>query len=82
MPQQPTRRATSRFAEEVRSFKRRLIVETLATHKGCVTKAAKDLGMNRQHLSTLMTRFKVRPGRASVLWGVSDRARMFARMGR
>lgn len=79
MPQQPTRRATSRFAEEVRSFKRRLIVETLAAHKGCVSKAAKDLGMNRQHLHALMTSFNLR--KASAPFVVSDRARMFARMG-
>jgi transcriptional regulator with GAF, ATPase, and Fis domain len=78
MPQQPTRRATSRFAEEVRSFKRRLIVETLAAHKGCVAKAAKDLGMNRQHLHALMASFNLRKAEPLV---VSDRARMFARMG-
>ncbi|MDE1175357.1 MAG: helix-turn-helix domain-containing protein [Edaphobacter sp.] len=39
------------YAEAVRQFKRRYILEVLAQHKGNQCKAAEDLGMHRNTLS-------------------------------
>jgi len=39
------------YAEAVREFKRRFLMEVLAHHKGNQCKAAKELGMHRNTLS-------------------------------
>ena len=43
------------YAEAVRQFKRRYILEVLAHHKGNQSKAAEELGMHRNTLSRTLT---------------------------
>jgi DNA-binding NtrC family response regulator len=43
------------YAEAVRQFKRRYLVEVLARHKGNQCKAAAELGMHRNTLSRTLT---------------------------
>lgn len=43
------------YAEAVRQFKRRYILEVLAQHKGNQCKAAEELGMHRNTLSRTLT---------------------------
>ena len=43
------------YAEAIRQFKRRYILEVLAQHKGNQCKAAEELGMHRNTLSRTLT---------------------------
>jgi DNA-binding NtrC family response regulator len=43
------------YAEAVRQFKRRYILEVLSQHKGNQCKAAEELGMHRNTLSRTLT---------------------------
>ena len=43
------------YAEALRQFKRRYILEVLAKHKGNQCKAAEELGMHRNTLSRTLT---------------------------
>lgn len=47
------------YAEAVREFKRRYLLEVLAHHKGNQCKAAKELGMHRNTLSRTITELKI-----------------------
>ena len=49
------------YAEAVREFKRRFLMEVLAHHKGNQCKAAKELGMHRNTLSRTMAELELNP---------------------
>lgn len=48
------------FIEAKERFKKRLIQETLLKNKGAVARSAKELGISRQYLSRLITRYSIR----------------------
>ncbi len=48
------------FIEAKERFKKRLIQETLLRNKGAVTRSAAELGISRQYLSRLITRYNIR----------------------
>ena len=47
------------YAEAVRQFKRRYILEVLANHKGNQCKAAEELGMHRNTLSRTLAELEM-----------------------
>jgi Fis family transcriptional regulator len=47
------------YAEAIRQFKRRYILEVLATHKGNQCKAAEELGMHRNTLSRTLAELEL-----------------------
>lgn len=47
------------WASEIREFKRALILQALQDNDGNRTKAAKSLGMNRQHMQRQMRKLAV-----------------------
>ena len=47
------------YAEAVRQFKKRYILEVLAHHKGNQCKAAEELGMHRNTLSRTISELKI-----------------------
>ncbi len=49
------------YDEAVREFKRRFIVEVLASHRGNQCKAAKELGVHRNTLSRILTELEIDP---------------------
>ena len=49
------------YAEAVREFKRRYLLEVLAYHKGNQCKAAKELGMHRNTLSRTISELDIDP---------------------
>ena len=49
------------YAEAVREFKKRFLIEVLAYHKGNQCKAAKELGMHRNTLSRTIADLKIDP---------------------
>ncbi len=49
------------YAEAVREFKRRFLLEVLSHHKGNQCKAAKELGMHRNTLSRTMAELELNP---------------------
>ena len=49
------------YAEAVREFKRRFLMEVLSHHKGNQCKAAKELGMHRNTLSRTMAELDLNP---------------------
>src|ERR1700743_963050 len=49
------------YAEAVREFKRRYLLEVLAHHKGNQCKAAKELGMHRNTLSRTIAELNMDP---------------------
>src|SRR5215475_2465832 len=49
------------YAEAVREFKRRYLLEVLATNKGNQCKAAKELGMHRNTLSRTIAELDIDP---------------------
>jgi Fis family transcriptional regulator, factor for inversion stimulation protein len=49
------------YAEAVREFKRRFLIEVLSHHKGNQCKAAKELGMHRNTLSRTMAELDLDP---------------------
>lgn len=49
------------YAEAVREFKRRFLLEVLSHHKGNQCKAAKELGMHRNTLSRTMAELELDP---------------------
>jgi DNA-binding NtrC family response regulator len=52
------------YAEAVREFKKRFILEILASHRGNQCKAAKELGMHRNTLSRTLEELGVDPAQA------------------
>ncbi len=50
------------YDEAVREFKRRFILEVLASHRGNQCKAAKELGMHRNTLSRTLVELNIDPG--------------------
>ncbi|MBI2412373.1 MAG: sigma-54-dependent Fis family transcriptional regulator [Deltaproteobacteria bacterium] len=48
------------FIEAKERFKKRMIQETLLKNKGAVTRSATELGISRQYLSRLITRYNIR----------------------
>lgn len=49
------------YAEAVREFKRRFLMEVLAHHKGNQCKAAKELGVHRNTLSRTIAELEIDP---------------------
>lgn len=49
------------YAEGVREFKKRFILEVLARHRGNQCKAAAELGMHRNTLSRTITELELNP---------------------
>lgn len=49
------------YAEAVREFKRRFLMEVLAHHRGNQCKAAKELGMHRNTLSRTIAELEIDP---------------------
>ena len=49
------------YAEAVREFKKRFLIEVLAYHKGNQCKAAKELAMHRNTLSRTIADLKIDP---------------------
>jgi Fis family transcriptional regulator, factor for inversion stimulation protein len=49
------------YAEAVREFKRRYLLEVLAAHKGNQSKAARELGMHRNTLSRTIAELALQP---------------------
>jgi DNA-binding NtrC family response regulator len=49
------------YDEAVREFKRRFILEVLASHRGNQCKAAKELGVHRNTLSRILAELKIDP---------------------
>lgn len=49
------------YAEAVRDFKKRFILEVLAYHKGNQCKAARELGMHRNTLSRTIAELEIDP---------------------
>ncbi len=49
------------YAEAVREFKRRFLMEVLAHHRGNQCKAARELGMHRNTLSRTMAELELDP---------------------
>ena len=49
------------YAEAVREFKRRFVMEVLAHHRGNQCKAARELGMHRNTLSRTMAELELDP---------------------
>jgi Fis family transcriptional regulator, factor for inversion stimulation protein len=49
------------YAEAVRDFKKRFILEVLAHHKGNQCKAARELGMHRNTLSRTIAELEIDP---------------------
>ncbi|MFT4114186.1 helix-turn-helix domain-containing protein [Silvibacterium sp.] len=49
------------YAEAVREFKRRFLIEVLAHHKGNQCKAAQELGMHRNTLSRTIAELDINP---------------------
>lgn len=49
------------YDEAVREFKRRFILEVLASHRGNQCKAAKELGVHRNTLSRILTELDIDP---------------------
>ena len=47
------------YADSIKQFKRRYIMEVLAQHKGNQCKAAEELGMHRNTLSRLLTELEM-----------------------
>lgn len=47
------------YAEAVRQFKRRFVLEVLAHHRGNQCKAAEELGMHRNTLSRLLAELEM-----------------------
>ena len=54
------------YAEAVREFKKRFLMEVLAHHKGNQCKAAKELGMHRNTLSRTMAELDLNPSQIRV----------------
>ncbi len=52
------------YTEAVREFKKRFILEILASHRGNQCKAAKELGMHRNTLSRTLEELGVDPAQA------------------
>lgn len=52
------------YSEAVREFKKRFILEILASHRGNQCKAAKELGMHRNTLSRTLEELGVDPAQA------------------
>jgi len=50
------------YEEAVREFKRRFILEVLASHRGNQCKAAKELGVHRNTLSRILEDLDIDPG--------------------
>ncbi len=50
------------YAEGVREFKKRFLLEVLAAHRGNQCKAAKDLRVHRNTLNRMMTELAIDPG--------------------
>lgn len=50
------------YAEGVREFKKRFLLEVLQAHRGNQCKAAKDLGVHRNTLNRLMSELAIDPG--------------------
>ena len=49
------------YAEAVREFKKRFLLEVLANHRGNQCKAAKDLGVHRNTLSRMIAELEINP---------------------
>ena len=49
------------YEEAVREFKRRFILEVLASHRGNQCKAAKELGVHRNTLSRILAELEIDP---------------------
>ncbi len=49
------------YEEAVREFKRRFILEVLASHRGNQCKAAKELGVHRNTLSRVLSEINTAP---------------------
>jgi Fis family transcriptional regulator, factor for inversion stimulation protein len=49
------------YAEAVREFKKRFLIEVLAHHRGNQCKAAKELGMHRNTLSRTIAELELDP---------------------
>lgn len=49
------------YEEAVREFKRRFILEVLASHRGNQCKAAKELGVHRNTLSRVLSELNIDP---------------------
>lgn len=49
------------YDEAVREFKRRFILEVLASHKGNQCKAAQELGVHRNTLSRILDELEIDP---------------------
>ena len=49
------------YDEAVREFKRRFILEVLASHRGNQCKAAKELGVHRNTLSRILAELEIDP---------------------
>jgi Fis family transcriptional regulator, factor for inversion stimulation protein len=49
------------YDEAVREFKKRFILQVLATHRGNQCKAAKELGMHRNTLSRTLAELDIEP---------------------
>ncbi len=49
------------YAEAVREFKKRFLLEVLAAHRGNQCKAAKDLGVHRNTLSRMIAELAIDP---------------------
>lgn len=61
------------YAEAVKEFKRRYILEVLETHRGNQCKAAKQLGMHRNTLSRTIAELEINP--AEIRLGLKRPAR-------
>lgn len=49
------------YAEAVREFKKRFLLEVLGRHRGNQCKAAKDLGVHRNTLSRMVAELEINP---------------------
>ena len=57
----PQRRAESTYEDEVRNFKRRLVMRTLSECGWCKVEAARRLGVARSYLHRLITQLQIAP---------------------
>ena len=57
----PPRRTDSTYEDEVRNFKRRLVMRTLLECDWCKVEAARRLGVARSYLHRLITQLEIAP---------------------